>query len=110
MHSFFSLTLNTFIILLEFAGAVIISFSAFIIFIRFFHLKFNDPSTDIRLRFARSIALGLEFLLSGEIIRTVTTRNGDELLIVIALVILRGLMTLLIHWEIDHDIRLTQLE
>ncbi len=40
---------------LEFAGAIIISYSGLVIFIRFFYLKLIEPSTIIRLRFARSL-------------------------------------------------------
>ncbi len=93
------------VITLELMGALVISYSGLLIFIRFCHLKFHQPSTDIRLRFARALALGLEFQLGGEILRTISVRDPQDLLIVGALVLLRGLMTLLIHWEIDHESR-----
>lgn len=100
-------TLN---ILLELAGAVIIGYCALNIFFRFFQLKYIEPSTRIRLRFARSMALGLEFLLAGEIIRTVSVRHLEDLMIIAVLVILRGFITFIIHWEMDHDSRLAQME
>lgn len=97
-------------IFLEFSGAIVISYSALRIFIHFFYLKFQDPSTLIRLRFARSMALGLEFLLSGEILRTVSARKADDLFIVAIIIALRGFMTFLIHWEMDHDHRIAEKE
>lgn len=97
-------------VILEFAGAIIIGYSGVIIFYRFFHLKYMEPSTIIRLHFARSIALGLEFLMAGEIIRTVSVRRIEDLIIIAVLIVLRGFMTFLVHWEMDHDSRLVRWE
>lgn len=110
MYYLLELTLLYLTLFLEIAGAIIISYSAFFIFIRFFYLKFIEPSTLIRLRFARSIALGLEFQLAGEILRTVSVRRLEDLYIVAVLLVLRAFMTFLIHWEIDHDSRIAEKE
>lgn len=54
----------------------------------------------IRLALADGIALALEFKLGGEVLRTVIVREWTELLILGAIIALRGALTLLIHWEI----------
>ena len=53
-----------------------------------------------RLDLAKGIALALEFKLGGEVLRTVIVREWTELLILGAIIALRGALTLLIHWEI----------
>ncbi len=53
-----------------------------------------------RLDLAEGIALALEFKLGGEVLRTVIVREWTELLILGAIIALRGALTLLIHWEI----------
>lgn len=58
---------------------------------------------DTRLNLAKGLALGLEFKLGSEILRTVTVRDLGEILIVGSIVVLRALLTFLIHWEIKNE-------
>lgn len=88
---------------LEIMGTLVITYAGIVIFIKFCYLEFYQNSTDIKLRFARSLALGLEFQLASEILRTVSVRDLRDLTIVGALVTLRGLVTLLLHWEIKQE-------
>ncbi|MBQ7067850.1 MAG: DUF1622 domain-containing protein [Synergistaceae bacterium] len=57
----------------------------------------------VRLILAKGIALALEFKLGGEVLRTVIVREWSELAILGAIIILRGLLTFLIHWEIKTE-------
>ena len=57
----------------------------------------------VKLMLARGIALALEFKLAGEVLRTVTVREWSELVVLGTIIILRGAITLLIHWEIKAD-------
>ena len=52
------------------------------------------------LNLAKGIALALEFKLGGEVLRTVIVREQAELIILGAIILLRGALTFLIHWEI----------
>lgn len=61
----------------------------------------RDPM--IRLRLAKGMALGLEFKLGSEILRTVVVREFTEILLVGAIILLRAALTLLIHWEIRNE-------
>ena len=61
----------------------------------------RDPMT--RLRLAKGMALGLEFKLGSEILRTVVVREFTELLLVGAIILLRAALTMLIHWEIRNE-------
>jgi uncharacterized membrane protein len=60
-------------------------------------------SNHVRLQLAEGIALALEFKLGGEVLRTVIAREWDELLILGAIIVLRGALTFLIHWEIKME-------
>ncbi|MBQ6738483.1 MAG: DUF1622 domain-containing protein [Synergistaceae bacterium] len=57
----------------------------------------------VRLTLAKGIALALEFKLGGEVLRTVIVREWSELAILGAIIVLRGLLTFLIHWEIKTE-------
>ena len=59
--------------------------------------------SQVRLTLAKGIALALEFKLGGEVLRTVIVREWSELAILGAVILLRGALTFLIHWEIKTE-------
>jgi len=84
--------------LLETMGVIVILFGA----VRDFIWYFSGKAVNVRLDLARSLALGLEFKLGGEILRTVIARDLREIAAVGAIILLRGALSFLIHWEIRH--------
>lgn len=60
-------------------------------------------SDDARLRLAQGMAIGLEFKLGSEILRTVVVREFAEIGLVAAIIGLRAALTFLIHWEIKNE-------
>ena len=54
----------------------------------------------VKLDLAEGIALALQFKMGGELLRTVIVREWSELLILGAVVLLRAVMAILIHFEI----------
>ena len=61
----------------------------------------RNPS--IRLNLAQGMALGLEFKLGSEILRTVVVREWKEIGIVAGIIALRAALTFLLHWEIKEE-------
>ena len=96
------------IVLAELAGIAILIITAVKGVVSYF--KHDE---HLRLELAQGIALALEFKLGGEVLRTVIVREWTELLILGAVIALRGVLTLL-HWEIkveeEHDERLLKLK
>lgn len=84
------------ITLTEMAGIAILLITVVKAIIGYFR-----KSEHLRLDLAEGIALALEFKLGGEVLRTVIVREWTELLILGAIIALRGALTLLIHWEIS---------
>lgn len=86
------------ILLFEFIGVGIIIFSG----IRGFYLYLRrSPSTKLTL--AKGLAMGLEFKLGSEILRTVVVREWTEIATVAGIIALRAALTFLIHWEIKEE-------
>lgn len=56
--------------------------------------------SHVKLMIAEGIALALTFKMGGELLRSVIVREWSELLILGAIIALRALMTLMIHFEI----------
>ena len=56
-----------------------------------------------RLSLAQGISLALEFKLGGEVLRTVLVRELSELMVLGLVILLRGALTFIIHWEIKNE-------
>jgi uncharacterized membrane protein len=86
------------ILLLEIYGSFVIVFSANRIFILF--LRTSRDGSEARLNLASHLAMGLEFLLAAEIIRTIVVRTWSDLQVLAAVLLLRAILSVLILWEI----------
>ena len=58
---------------------------------------------ETKLTLARGLAMGLEFKLGSEILRTVVVRDWKEIGTVAGIIALRAALTFLIHWEIKEE-------
>ena len=85
-------------ILLELFGVAVLVFTA----VKCFYYWLRRDSR-IRLELAQGIALSLEFKVGSEVLRTVIVREWGELGILGVIILLRSILTFLIHWEIKHE-------
>lgn len=86
------------ILLIELAGISVIVISMVRGFIGFMR---KDDHTRISL--AQGIMLGLEFKIGSEVLRSVIVTTWSELGTLAAIILLRSLLTLLLHWEIGEE-------
>lgn len=89
---------NAGILLFEYTGVIIILIACIK---GIWNYVLKKPKT--RLDLAKGLALGLEFKIGSEILRTVIVREWQEIVIVASIIILRALITFLIHWEIKNE-------
>lgn len=66
--------------------------------------------SDTRIYLAKGLAMGLEFKLGSEILRTVVVREWKEIAIVAGIIALRAALTFLIHWEIREEEKVNRTE
>ena len=85
-------------VLLELFGVIVLVYTAIKGFISWIRHE-----SSLRLDLAQGIALSLEFKMGSEVLRTVVVREWAELGILGAIILLRGLLTFLIHWEIKNE-------
>lgn len=85
-------------ILLEMFGIIILVYTALKSFIQWIR-----HDSKLRLNLAKGIALSLEFKMGSEVLRTVVVHEWSELGILGAIILLRGVLTFLIHWEIRNE-------
>lgn len=66
-------------------------------------ISYFKRAPDVRLQLAQGMAMGLEFKLGSEILRTVIVRELSEVALVAAIIAVRAALTFLIHWEIKTE-------
>lgn len=98
METLLALAANGAIIIFEFIGVGIIICSGLMGF-----FKYVKKSPDTRIYLAKGLAMGLEFKIGSEILRTVVVREWKEIGIVAGIIALRAALTFLIHWEIKEE-------
>jgi uncharacterized membrane protein len=98
------------IVMMELVGLLIIIYSSIVTLSRFVKLKYNQTSTDIRIRLGRGISFALMFYLAAEILRLILIREYKDLFIVGAIIVLHVIVTVLIAWEVSHSIHVMKEE
>ena len=98
LHELLNYIVDIAILLFEFMGVLVVIASG----VRgiYDYLRRN-PLT--RLNLAKGLAMGLEFKLGSEILRTVVVRDITEIFTVAGIIALRAALTVLIHWEIKNE-------
>jgi len=86
------------IVVFEFIGVGIIIYAGVKGFIGYVR---RSPKMKITL--AQGLAIGLEFKLGSEILKTVIVRDWTEIATVAGIIALRAALTFLIHWEIKEE-------
>ena len=95
IEEIFKLIIRYSTLLMEAIGMIVVLMTAISCFIGVFK---HEPG--LRVRLAEGISLALLFKMGGEVLRTVIVRTWDELAILAAIIVIRGLLTFLLHWEI----------
>lgn len=98
LHEVLEVVVNLAIVVFEFMGVAVIIVAGLQ---GFYNYVRRDSLT--RLKLAKGMAMGLEFKLGSEILRTVVVRELSEIAIVGAIILLRAALTFLIHWEIKTE-------
>lgn len=100
LHSFVNLAM----LLFEYIGVGVITYAGIQGLVNYMR-----KAPDTRLVLAQGLAMGLEFKLGSEILRTVVVRSLSEIAIVGSIIALRAVLTVLIHWEIKNEVNEKQV-
>lgn len=95
--------LPTIIAFCELIGIFVVTVAAIQAFIQYLRGLFTKQTTNFKFELAQGLASGLEFKMAAEILKTVLVQNLEELFILAAVILLRALLTLLIHLEMKTD-------
>ena len=103
LEAFVEAVLPYIIVILEIMGILVVMWSAINSFWKYIQNSFLKMDHNIQFYFARGLATGLEFKMAAEILKTVLVRNINELLVLGAVILLRALLSVLIHFEMKHN-------
>ena len=95
--------LPTLIAAIDLIGILVVVVTVVRAFGAYLHNLFSREQYDIKLRLADGLATGLEFKMAAEILKTVLVRELNELFILGAVILLRALLSLLLHWEMKGE-------
>ena len=89
--------------ILELIGIFITTYTSVQCFYEYLKKKLNPDNRAIKIKLAQGIALALEFKLASEIIKTVIVRDIAEIYVLGAIIIIRVILTFVIHWVIKTE-------
>ena len=95
---------------LEFIGIVVITSGAVYALYCCLRSLFGKKGREYRLTLLNAMALGLEFKMAAEILKTVLVHTFEELLMLGAVILLRTVITLIIHFEMKFEQRAIENE
>ena len=99
LHLVIERTLPTVISLCELMGIFVVAVSALGGFFQYCRGLITHRAVNIKADLANGLATSLEFKMAAEILKTVLVRDLNELLVLGAVILLRALLSLLIHFE-----------
>lgn len=95
------LMIESIIKVIESLGIIIIVMGLTKALFIFVKTKFNYRDEELIVEIASALSLSLEFILAGEILHTLLVKDINQLLQLGILLILRIIITFVLHWELE---------
>ena len=103
LEHYIELFLPEIVSILEIMGIIVISVGCLKAFYHYMKAYLTNKNYPLRIELANALALGLEFKMGAEILKTVLVRSFSEIYILGAIILLRALLSLMIHFEIKTE-------
>ena len=88
---------------LEIMGIAVVAYSGVHAFWEFIQNTFFHKKLNLQYHIATGLATGLEFKVAAEILKTVLVHDLSELVVLGAVILLRAILSVLIHFEMKHN-------
>ncbi|MGL5978570.1 MAG: DUF1622 domain-containing protein [Erysipelotrichaceae bacterium] len=89
--------------IIELIGILVITVGSVKAFSKYLIAMFNNKQYPIKIELGNALALGLEFKMGAEILKTVLIRDMSEIFVLGAIIVLRAFLALLIHYEVKAE-------
>lgn len=101
MHEILEITIPIVMVILELIAVIVIVIGTIKSVIIFIQNYFTDKENSIIREMASSMSLALEFILAAEILQTMIVDDRNQLITMSVLLILRIIITFVLHWELE---------
>ncbi len=91
--------------ILELMGISILVIGALKAFYHYIRSLFIEDNYHLKYQFANSMAMGLEFKLAAEILKTVIVTDMRDIFMLGAIIVLRVILTFVIHWDMKEELK-----
>ena len=99
LQDIITVSLPYIICVLEIIGILVITWSSVSAFWQYIQNVFFKKHLDIQTNLAKELAVGLEFAMAAEILKTILIQSLEEIYILGGIIVLRIALSLLIHFE-----------
>lgn len=103
LHKIITLVLPYIISTLELMGIFVVTWTGLKSFWGFLMNSFRAKNYPVQYEMASGMATALTFKMAAEILKTVLIHDLEELAVLGAIVVLRGTMSVLLHFELKHS-------
>ncbi|MBE6955217.1 MAG: DUF1622 domain-containing protein [Ruminococcaceae bacterium] len=103
LHHMIEIVLPVIISICELIGIFVVVVSTMRAFYRYLKGLVTHQPMNVKFELAQGLGLGLEFKMASEILKTVLVQSVEELVILGAVILLRALVAVLIHFEMRTD-------
>lgn len=94
---------------IELVGIFVVTVAAIKAFYSYLLGQITHKDMDVKFELANGLATGLEFKMAAEILKTVLVRDLNELLILGAIILLRALLSFMIHIEMKNSVHANKI-
>jgi len=119
LEAIIGIVLPVIIHILELMGVVIICFGAIRSLLTYFKIQFKkntgrrktdtQGSSNVKIMLGTALELGLEYKMGAEILKTVLIRDLSEIWILAAVIVLRAMLSVLLHFEMRAELKKAEL-
>lgn len=103
LHIFINATVPIVVSICELMGITVIIVSSLRAFYGYWRGIITHKPCDVKYDLADGLATALEFKMAAEILKTVTIQSMEELKILGAVILIRALLAILIHFELKRS-------
>lgn len=108
IEQIFELVLPYIIGILEIMGIIVVCKSGICAFWQYIQNAIFHKENNLQFDFATGLTTALEFKMAAEILKTVLIRELSELFVLGAVIILRAILSILMHFEMRHNNKLKE--
>ena len=103
LHHFLEEAIPVVSSLLEIMGLLVILVAGLMSFAKYLSNLTRKTRYEIKISLGQSLSLALEFKMGAEILKTVLVHTYEEMFILGAIIVLRTILAMVIHWEIKSE-------